>query len=104
MHFAKSFYYLVFKFVIFILRYWIEEKLLIKALKFLESHTDISDENKHIINYSRKSLLFNNQQAWMKVYFINFQINIMKNTSAYIKMMVKSGPQAERIKKDFPGK
>ena len=56
------------------------------------------------INYSRKSLLFNNQQAWMKVYFINFQINSMKNTPAYIKMTVKSGPQAERIKKDFPGK
>ena len=41
----------------------IKEKLLIKALKFAESFTDISNEDKCIINHSRKSLLFNNQQA-----------------------------------------
>ena len=40
-----------------------KEKLLIKALKPAESYTDISDEDKRIINHSRKSLLFNNQQA-----------------------------------------
>ena len=44
----------------------IKEKLWIKALKFAESYTDISDEDKKIINHSRKSLLFNNQQAWIK--------------------------------------
>ena len=37
-----------------------------KALKFAESYTNISDEDKRIINHSRKSLLFNNQQAWIK--------------------------------------
>ena len=44
----------------------IKEKLLIKALKFAESYRDISDEDKSIINHSRKSLLFNNQQALIK--------------------------------------
>ena len=44
----------------------IKEKLLRKALKFVESYTDISDEGKRIINHSRKSLLFNSKQAWIK--------------------------------------
>ena len=38
----------------------IKEKFLIKALKFAESYTDISDEDKYIINHSKISLLFNN--------------------------------------------
>ena len=38
----------------------------IKALKFAESFTDIYNEDKRIINHSRKSLLFNNQKAWIK--------------------------------------
>ena len=38
----------------------IKETLLIKALKFGESYTDISDEDKRIINHSKKLLLFNN--------------------------------------------
>ena len=37
-----------------------------KPLKCAESYVDISDEDNCIINYSRKSLLFNNQQAWIK--------------------------------------
>ena len=37
-----------------------------KTLKFLESYTGISNGDKWIINQSRKSLLFNNQQAWIK--------------------------------------
>ena len=37
-----------------------------KTLKLAESYTDISDEDTHIINHSRKFLLFNNHQAWMK--------------------------------------
>ena len=43
-----------------------KEKLSTKALKFAESCTDISDKGKHIINHSRKSLLFNNKQALIK--------------------------------------
>ena len=35
-------------------------------LKYAESHTGISKEDKCIINDSRKSLLFNNQQACIK--------------------------------------
>ena len=42
------------------------KELLIKAIKFSESFTDIPDEDKRTINHSRKSLLFNNQQAWIK--------------------------------------
>ena len=41
----------------------IKKKLLIKALKFAESCTDLSNEGKRIINLSRKSLLFSNQQT-----------------------------------------
>ena len=44
----------------------IKEKLLIKALKFAESYTDISDEDKCIINHSRKSLLLDNQASIKK--------------------------------------
>ena len=44
----------------------IKDKLLIIALKFADSYTDIFDEDKRITNHSRKSLLFKNQQAWTK--------------------------------------
>ena len=37
-----------------------------KTLKLAESYTDISDEDTQIINHSKKSLLSNNHQAWMK--------------------------------------
>ena len=109
----------------------IKEKLLIKALKFAEPYTDISDEDKRMINHSRKSLLFNNQQAWIKKESGLFDVTMGAYDGAEVCELVgsfllhqlskkynkkdiglyrddglavfknKSGPQAERIKKDF---
>ena len=109
-----------------------------KPLKLAESFTDISDEDECIINHSRKSLLFNNQQAWIKKESGFFDVTMGACDGAEVCELVgsfllhqlskkynkkdiglyrddglavfknKSGPQAERIKKDFqkkfPGK
>ena len=42
------------------------ENLLKKALKFAEAHTLLSDDDKAIIHYARKLLLFKDQQTWIK--------------------------------------
>ena len=44
----------------------IKEKLLKKALAFAEQYVSIPNEDKIIINHARKSLLFNNDETWMK--------------------------------------
>ena len=44
----------------------ITENLLKKALTFAEAHIHLSDDDKAIIHHTRKSLLFNNQQTWIK--------------------------------------
>ena len=44
----------------------INEKLLRNSIIFAESLTNISDKEKEIIHHSRKSLLFNNNESWMK--------------------------------------
>ena len=44
----------------------ITENLLKKALTFAEAHTYLSDDDKAIIQHARKSLLFNDQQTWIK--------------------------------------
>ena len=44
----------------------ITRNLLRKALTFAEAHTLLSDEDKAITQHARKSLLFNDQQAWIK--------------------------------------
>ena len=54
----------------------IKEKLLIKALKFAETYTDIYDDDKRVINHSRKSLLFNNQQTLIKKECVLFDVTI----------------------------
>ena len=57
------------KFVVFDIREFypsITENLLKKALTFAEAHTHLSDDDKAIIHHARKSLLFNNQQTWIK--------------------------------------
>ena len=51
-------------------------KLLIKALKFAETYTDIYDDDKRVINHSRKSLLFNNQQTLIKKECVLFDVTI----------------------------
>ena len=57
------------KFVVFVIREFcpsITENLLKKALTFAEAHTHLSDDDKAIIHHARKSLLFNDQQTWIK--------------------------------------
>ena len=57
------------KFVVFSIRKIypsITGNLLKKALTFAEAHTHLSDDVKAIIHHARKSLLFINQQTWMK--------------------------------------
>ena len=44
----------------------ITENLLKKALTFAKAHTLLSDDDKVIIHHARKSLLFNDQQTWVK--------------------------------------
>ena len=44
----------------------ITEKLLSNAICFAEQHIAISNEHKIIIKHARKSLLFNNEQIWVK--------------------------------------
>ena len=44
----------------------ITENLLKKALTFAESHTLLSDDDKAFIHHPIKSLLFNDQQTWIK--------------------------------------
>ena len=58
------------KFIIFDIKDFfypsISQNLLQKALEFAKSKVEISKEEEDIIYHSRKSLLFNNDQAWMK--------------------------------------
>ena len=44
----------------------ISKKLLTKAFNFAKTKVNINEENKNIIFHARKSLLFNNNQTWMK--------------------------------------
>ena len=57
------------KFVIFGIKEFypsITENLLKNALTIAEAHTLLSDYDKAIIHHPRKSLLFNDQQTWIK--------------------------------------
>ena len=47
----------------FVLPHW---KLIKKASNFAEAYTLLSDNDKAIIHHARKSLLFNDQQTWIK--------------------------------------
>ena len=44
----------------------IKECLLKNAINFAEQHTEISEKDKSMIFYPRKSLLFNGQHVWIK--------------------------------------
>ena len=44
----------------------ITKKLLNNPISFAEQHIEISNEHKTIIKHARKSLLFNNEQIWLK--------------------------------------
>ena len=57
------------KFVVFDIRGFypsITENLLQKALTSAKAHKHLSDDDKAIIHHARKSLLFNDQQTWIK--------------------------------------
>ena len=57
------------KFIVFNIRELyssITENLHKKALAFAEAHTHLLDDDKAIIHHARKSLLFNDQQTWIK--------------------------------------
>ena len=59
----------LYKFVVFDVKEFypsITENMLKKALTFAEAHTHLSDDDKAIIYHARKSLLFNDQQTWLK--------------------------------------
>ena len=66
------------------------KKLLIKAVKFAESYTNTSDEDKRIINHSRKFLLFNNQRAWIKKESALFDITMGSYDGAKVCELVGS--------------
>ena len=54
----------------------ITENLLKIVLTFAEAHTFLSDDDKAIIHYARKSLLFNNQQTWIKRDSVLFDVTM----------------------------
>ena len=109
----------------------IKEKLLNNALKFANSIIPIDNKDKEIIHHARKSLLFNNKQTWMKKEGELFDVTmgafdgaevcelvgcfiLSQITTKYGKNDIGlyrddglavfknlSGPQSERVKKDF---
>ena len=109
----------------------INESLLKDSLRFAETLTDINDKEKEIIHHSRKSLLFNNRESWMKKGGKLFDVTmgaydgaeVCELVGCYILSIITnrydkrsiglyrddglaafknlSGPQAEKIKKDF---
>ena len=108
----------------------IKENLLKEALQFAEQHINISQKDKEIIHHSRKSLLFNSNDIWMKKYGL-FDVTMGAYDGAEVCELVGnfmlfslskiynkndiclyrddglavfeniSGPQSERIKKSF---
>jgi len=109
----------------------IKEKLLNNALQFASSITPIKEKDKEIIHHSRKSLLFNNGETWMKKEGNLFDVTmgafdgaeVCELVGCYILSQITtkfeknniglyrddglavfkslSGPQSERIKKQF---
>ena len=109
----------------------IKEGLLNKALNFAGTHVNISKEDKDIIYHARKSLLFNNNEEWVKKEGNTFDVTmgaydgaevceligtylLYQLSEKYLKNDIGlyrddglavfknvSGPQAEQIKKHF---
>ena len=109
----------------------INESLLKNAIQFAEKHTHITEENKAIIFHARKSLLFSNNNTWMKKESSLFDVTMGAYDGAEVCELVgtfilyqistkydksnigiyrddglavfknKSGPESEAIKKDF---
>lgn len=68
------------------------------VLNIAESYSDIFDEDKHIINYSRKSFLFKNQQVWIKRKWINRRNQKNREVSIEGKLTVKGIYLLHKIK------
>ena len=62
----------------------ITENLLKKALAFVEAHIHLSDDDKAIIQHARKSLLFNDQQTWIKRDSGPFDVTMKANDGAEV--------------------
>ncbi len=54
----------------------ITDELLHKALKFAEKYNTITEQEKHIIRHTKKSLLYNNEQPWCKRTNSNFDVTM----------------------------
>ena len=124
----------LYKFIMFDIKDFypsITQELLNKAIKFAEEHITISQDDKKIIDHARKSLLFNNKEAWMKrkgglfdvtmgafdgaevceligilLLYIIAQYYLKKDFGLYRDdglgvVKNKSGPEAEKIKKSI---
>ena len=122
------------KFVVFDIKEFypsITANLLKKALTFAEARTHLSDDDKTIIHHARKSLLFNDQQTWIKRDSVLFDVTmgaydgaevcelvenylLYKLSKLYEKKDIgfyrddglavfknKSGPELEKIKKSI---
>ena len=64
-----------YKFIVFDIKDFypsIKEALLIKAINFAEKLVNITNEFKVIIKHARKSLLYKNNEPWMKKYSLLF--------------------------------
>ena len=109
----------------------IKESVLLKALEFAKSHTSVSKKNIDVIRHARRSLLFNQGVPWVKKEEENFDVTMGAYDAAEVCELVglylqaqlskkfkkedfglyrddglavfrkTSGPQAERIKKEF---
>ena len=112
----------------------IKESLLKQSLDFAEKYIKVTSEDKAIIKHARKSLLFNKQQIWIKRERGLFDVTMGAYDGAKVCELVKiftlyqlsrkynksniglygddgltvfkniSGPQAQKVKKDFQDK
>ena len=85
------------KFVIFDIKDFdpsVKESLLKKSLDSEEKYIKVSSQDKAIIKHTRKSLLFNKQQTWIKKESGLFDV-MMKQQKQHSLYRDDSGPQAE---------
>ena len=109
----------------------IKESVLLKALDFAKKHTKILKKDIDVIRHARRSLLFNNGEPWVKKEDENFDVSMGAYDGAEVCELIgifiqaqlsekfdkinfglyrddglavfrnTSGPEAERIKKEF---
>lgn len=122
------------KFIVFDIEQFypaIKESVLMKALEFAKAHTKILKKNIDIIRHSRRSLLFNNGEPWVKKEDESFDVTmgaydgaeVCELVGIYLQSILSqkidknniglyrddglalirnvSGPETERLKKEF---